>query len=107
MISQAPGECSYNLHDSAAHREPVRRQTASFRQEGEDGERTLEELVRLAAKPIAYIGGAVIFLGLIYLGMNLRDGARGGGGELRKAIAMIAAGAAVTGFAALYGFTGF
>lgn len=72
---------------------------------GEDGERTLEELVRLAAKPIAYIGCTVIFLGLLYLGMNLRDGA--GGGELRKAIAMIAAGAAVTGFAAIYGFTGF
>lgn len=58
---------------------------------GEDGERTLEELVRLAAKPIAYIGCTVIFLGLIYLGINLRDGARAGGGELRKAIAMIAA----------------
>lgn len=66
-----------------------------------------EELVRLAAKPIAYIGCTVIFLGLLYLGMNLRDGARAGGGELRKAIAMIAAGAAVTGFAAIYGFTGF
>ena len=74
---------------------------------GEDGERTLEELVRLAAKPIAYIGCTVIFLGLLYLGMNPRDGARAGGGELRKAIAMIAAGAAVTGFAAIYGFTGF
>lgn len=74
---------------------------------GEDGERTLEELVRLAAKPIAYIGCTVIFLGLLYLGMNLRDGARAGGGELRKAIAMIAAGATVTGFAAIYGFTGF
>ena len=74
---------------------------------GEDGERTLEELVRLAAKPIAYIGCTVIFLGLIYLGINLRDGARAGGGELRKAIAMIAAGAAVPGFAAIYGFTGF
>lgn len=67
----------------------------------------MEELVRLAAKPIAYIGSTVVFLGLIYLGMNLRDGSRGGGGELRKAIAMIAAGAAVIGFAAIYGFTGF
>ena len=50
---------------------------------GEDGERTLEELVRLAAQPIAYIGCTVIFLGILYLGMNLRDGARAGGGELR------------------------
>lgn len=29
---------------------------------GEDGERTLEELVRLAAKPIAYIGMSCPFL---------------------------------------------
>lgn len=94
IFRTAPGN-GYNLRDSAAH--PF----------SEDGERTLEELVRLAAQPIAYIGCTVIFLGLLYLGMNLRDGARAGGGELRKAIAMIAAGAAVTGFAAIYGFTGF
>lgn len=66
----------------------------------------MEELARLAAKPIAYFGCAFMFLGFIYLGINLKDGSRGGG-ELRKAIAMIAAGAAVTGFAAIYGFTGF
>ena len=70
---------------------------------GEDGERTLEELVRLAAKPIAYIGCTVIFLGLIYLGINLRDGARAGGGELRKAIAMIVGGAIVVGAAIYFG----
>lgn len=67
----------------------------------------LEELVRLAAEPIAYAGSAVVLLGLIYLGIQLKDGARGGGGELRKALAMIAAGGAVVGFAALYGFAGF
>lgn len=67
----------------------------------------MEALVRLAVKPIAYAGSAVVFLGLIYLGIELRDGARGGGGELRKAIAMIAAGGAVIGFAAIYGFSGF
>lgn len=67
----------------------------------------MEDLVRLAAKPMAYLGSAVVFTGLIYLGIQLKDGARGGGGELRKAVAMIAAGGAVVGFAALYGFTGF
>lgn len=67
----------------------------------------LEELVRLGAKPLAFIGSTVVFIGLLYLGMNLRDGARAGGGELRKAIAMIAAGGAVIGFAAIYGFSGF
>lgn len=67
----------------------------------------MEDLVRLAAKPMAYLGSAVILLGLVYLGIQLKDGARGGGGELRKAVAMIAAGGAVVGFAALYGFAGF
>lgn len=67
----------------------------------------MEELVRLAAKPIAYFGAAFTSLGLVYLGIQLKDGARGGGGELRKGIAMIVSGAVVLGFAALYGFQGF
>lgn len=67
----------------------------------------MEELVRLGAKPLAFIGSTVVFIGLLYLGMNLRDGSRAGGGELRKAIAMVAAGGAVIGFAAIYGFSGF
>ena len=67
----------------------------------------MEELVRLGAKPLAFIGSTVVFIGLLYLGMNLRDGARAGGGELRKAIAMVAAGGAVIGFAAIYGFSRF
>lgn len=71
---------------------------------GEDG---MEALVRLAVKPMAYLGSAVVLLGLVYLGIELRGGARGGGGELRKAVAMIAAGGAVVGFAAIYGFSGF
>lgn len=75
--------------------------------ERKGGEGALEELVRLAAKPIAYLGGTVVFLGLIYLGMQLKGGVVGGGGELRKAVAMIAAGGAVIGFAAIYGFSGF
>lgn len=66
------------------------------------GGRGLEDLVRLAAKPIAYAGSAFLFVGLIYLGVQLK-----GGGEIRKAIAMIAASAVVIGFAALYGFKGF
>lgn len=67
----------------------------------------MEALVRLAVEPIAYAGSAVVFIGLIYLGIQLKDGNRGGGGELRKALAMIAAGGTIVGFAALYGFAGF
>ena len=49
----------------------------------------MEELVRIAAKPIAFLGATVLFIGLIYLGIQLKDGMRGGGGELAKAIALI------------------
>lgn len=67
----------------------------------------MEELVRLAVKPIAFIGSAVCFLGLVYLGIELRGGSRGGGGSLAKAVALIAAGGTIVGFAAIYGFSGF
>lgn len=67
----------------------------------------MEELVRLAVKPMAYVGSAVVLIGLLYLGIQLGAGSRGGGGELRKAVALIAAGSAVVGFAAIYGFSGF
>ena len=74
---------------------------------GEENHPHMEEIVRIAAKPIAYIGATVLVIGLIYLGIQLKDGLRGGGGELVKAIALIASGGVVTGVAALYGFTGF
>lgn len=61
--------------------------------------------MRLAAKPIAYLGGAVVFLGLVYLGATLREGY--GGGPALSAVAMVAAGAILTGFAVIYGFSGF
>lgn len=66
----------------------------------------MEELVRMAAKPIAFIGSAVLVCGAVYLGVQLKDGLSGGG-ELYSAVAMIAAGGVVTAFAALYGFSGF
>ena len=66
----------------------------------------MEEIVRIAVKPIAFCGSAILVIGLIYLGIKLSDGLSGGG-EIRKAIAMIAAGAVVLAFAAMYGFLGF
>ena len=74
---------------------------------GEENHPHMEEIVRIAAKPIAYIGATITGIGVIYLGIQLKDGMRGGGGELAKAIALIASGGVITGFAALYGFTGF
>lgn len=66
----------------------------------------MEGLVRLAAKPVAYVGSAVIFLGLVYLGATLREG-YGGGPALVRSVAIIAAGAILMGFAVIYGFSGF
>lgn len=65
----------------------------------------VEDLVRLAAKPIAYVGYAFVLIGTVYLGLQLKGISRGG--ELRKALAMIAAGGVVVAFAACYGFAGF
>lgn len=62
----------------------------------------METLVRLAAQPLAFLGCAVLLVGIIYLGIQLA-----GGGELRKAVAIIAAGGVITGFAVAYGFSGF
>lgn len=70
------------------------------------GEKALEDLIKLALKPLGFIGAAVLFLGLIYLGITLSDVMRGGG-ETLKAIALITAGGVILGFAAIYGFKGF
>lgn len=67
----------------------------------------MEGLVRLAARPIAFLGSALMFVGLVYLGIQLSSLSRGGGGELRKAVAMVTAGGVVAAFAARYGFAGF
>ena len=61
---------------------------------GTNGGRNLETLVKLAAPAI----------GIIYLGMTLAGLLRGGGGEIRKAVAIIAAGLTCIAFAHLYGY---
>ena len=66
----------------------------------------MDELATLAAKPIAFMGFAILFVGMIYLGIQLKDGSRGGG-ELVKALALITSGMVIVGFAAAYGFHAF
>lgn len=63
----------------------------------------MEALVRLAAQPIGYIGATVLLIGLIYLGISI-GGMTHRGGDVPKALALIAAGGTITGFAVLYGF---
>jgi hypothetical protein len=52
---------------------------------------------------IGFLGGVLIVLGLVNLGMSLKDGATGGGGQLAGAIAMIVGGGVIVGAAAYFG----
>lgn len=52
----------------------------------------METLVKLAAPAIGTAAGAFTVVGIIYLGMTLAGLLRGGGGEIRKAVAIIVAG---------------
>ena len=71
---------------------------------GTNGGRNLETLVKLAAPAIGTAAGAFTVVGIIYLGMTLAGLLRGGGGEIRKAVAIIVAGLTCIAFAHLYGY---
>lgn len=71
---------------------------------GTNGGRNLETLVKLAAPAIGTAAGAFTVVGIIYLGMTLAGVLRGGGGEIRKAVAIIVAGLTCIAFAHLYGY---
>ena len=62
---------------------------------GTNGGRNLETLVKLAAPAIGTAAGAFTVVGIIY---------RGGGVEIRKAVAIIVAGLTCIAFAHLYGY---
>lgn len=53
---------------------------------------------------IGTAAGAFTVVGIIYLGMTLAGLLRGGGGEIRKAVAIIVAGLTCIAFAHLYGY---
>ena len=65
----------------------------------------LNEVMSMLSQGIAFLGGALIVFGLINLGMTIKDGMQGGGGQLSGALAMIIGGAIVVG-AAVYFKTG-
>lgn len=66
----------------------------------------MEDLVRLCAQPIGFLGTCLLVVGVVYLGISLKDG-MGGGGQLYTAVAMTAAGMLVVAFATIYGFSPF
>lgn len=61
----------------------------------------LENVKNLLSDGVAALGGILIVFGLVNLGLTIKDGMQGGGGQLSGALAMIIGGAIVAG-AAVY-----
>ena len=55
----------------------------------------LATIMQLLANGIQFLGAAMIVWGAVNLGLTLKDGMQGGGGQLSGAIAMIAGGAII------------
>lgn len=63
----------------------------------------LDNAVNMLTQAATFLGGVLVVFGLINLGMTIKDGMQGGGGQLSGAIAMIAGGAIVVGAAIYFG----
>ena len=63
----------------------------------------LKDVMSMLSQGIAFLGGALIVFGLINLGMTIKDGMQGGGGQLAGAIAMIVGGGIIVGAAVYFG----
>lgn len=63
----------------------------------------LDNAVNMLTQAVTFLGGVLVVFGLINLGMTIKDGMQGGGGQLSGAIAMIAGGAIVVGAAIYFG----
>ena len=63
----------------------------------------LDNAVNMLTQGVTFRGGVLVVFGLINLGMTIKDGMQGGGGQLSGAIAMIVGGAIVVGAAIYFG----
>lgn len=63
----------------------------------------LNNAVSMLTQGIAFLGGVLVVFGLVNLGMTIKDGMQGGGGQLSGAIAMIVGGAIVVGASVYFG----
>lgn len=61
------------------------------------GQDMLGNAVKMLTQGVGFLGGVLIVFGLVNLGMTIKDGMQGGGGQLAGAIAMIVGGAVVVG----------
>lgn len=63
----------------------------------------LDNAVNMLTQGVTFLGGVLVVFGLINLGMTIKDGMQGGGGQLSGAVAMIVGGAIVVGAAIYFG----
>lgn len=63
----------------------------------------LDNAINMLTQGITFLGGVLVVFGLVNLGMTIKDGMQGGGGQLSGAIAMIVGGAIVIGAAIYFG----
>ncbi len=63
----------------------------------------LDNAVNMLTQGVTFLGGVLVVFGLVNLGMTIKDGMQGGGGQLSGAIAMIVGGAIVVGAAIYFG----
>ena len=63
----------------------------------------LNNAVNMLTQGITFLGGVLVVFGPVNLGMTIKDGMQGGGGQLSGAIAMIVGGAIVVGAAVYFG----
>jgi hypothetical protein len=63
----------------------------------------LANAINLLTQGMTFMGGALVVFGLINLGMTIKDGMQGGGGQLSGAIAMMIGGAIIIGASVYFG----
>ncbi len=66
-----------------------------------DVSNTLTEVLNMLANGVTLLGGILVVMGLVNLGLALKDGAQGGG-QLSGALAMIVGGMVVVGAGAYF-----
>lgn len=62
----------------------------------------LENVKNLLYDGVTALGGVLIVFGLVNLGLTIKDGIQGGGGQLSGSLAMIIGGAIIVGAAAYF-----
>jgi hypothetical protein len=64
---------------------------------------TLQAAIDLLTGGVTFLGGVLVVFGVVNLGMALKDGAQGGGGQIAGAIASIVGGAVIMAAAYYFG----